>query len=1061
MAAAETNPGMAPVFSDHTLVCHNDNQWHFIHIDSSLSDTLGYSPAELSQAADGCALNLFPETDRASLHREVSSRLEHGAPCCFECLLTHRDGRTLRMIAFACPDQTSDTLYLLFHEFAPYKSLLLADRQKLRRLARLLTSSGLTVLEYLPGTDKLVFYDADLQVERMIPDYLRNFDTISLIHPDDRSAAKEFFLNHASGPLEIRLVAADGSVSRKILDGSLLAGEDIPQDIFVCSLKDVTAEKEREALLVAQARRDSLTKLYNPSAGRELINEYLLSKTPYASCGMMVIDIDYFKNVNDTYGHLFGDTVLITFARMLESLCRKDDIVMRAGGDEFVILLRDIGHTALINRAMKLVKSAQELQFSNNGYVPTCSVGVCYLPKNTFGYMYDQLFENADWALYRAKNKGRNRYEFCDTLQRFESCSNCHSQEPVSTDGIDARYLRNDIVATAFEVFEKMPSFDSAIELLFKIIGVRFQLDRITLFQADVSSNVSSRQYQWTADGVPAIPGMISGFSKEDFLTIFNSYDEYGTTVIQTEHTDIYSQDMCDMLKRNGIRSSVCSSMYCEGKYTGAMVYSVCSGNRTWSAQSRSQLGELTKIISAHLAKTQAINASTQGMLSLPDYDSLTGLLTFTRFREEVERLIVGGLASSHVIIYSDFENFKYFNQKYGYIMGDHLLKEYASFIIGSLRDKTDIFFTRVVGDQFILFMPLECGSDTAEKVHNTNEAFVQLISKRFPKMRLRLRSGIYAIEADCPSASDAIDAANYARKQVGPSDACSARMYDHTLDSLQTLEGELMSGLDDALLKKQFKVYLQPKFSLTDFSVIGAEALVRWQRDDGTLLYPDSFIPLYEKNGRIEELDFYVFEQVAAFLAKNEALGRRQIPISINASILHAANEQTVHRYLEILERYHVDPTLTEIELTETATVSDYTNVTRLFRSLQEANMHTSLDDFGAGYSVLNAVIDIPVNTVKIDRAFIMHCQANPKGIYFLKQIVQLVKGLGYQVLCEGVETDEQIEMLREAGCEEAQGYWFARPVPMEEYEKIVYEAETEEPRTDAEPGTSGQTTD
>ncbi len=1041
MATAETNPGAAPVFNDHSLVCRNDSEWHFIHIDSSLSGVLGYTPDGLSQLTGGCALNLFPERERTSLHRNVASRFEHGVPCCFESTLMHRDGRTIRMIAFAYPAQSAETFYLLLHEFAPYKSLLLADRQKLRRIARLLADSGLSILEYLPCADKMVFYDENLQADRVIADYLHNFDTVSMIHPDDRTVVKEFLMNHTSGPLEIRFVSADGSVSRKILDGSLLSGDDVPQDVFVCSLKDVTAEKEREALLLAQARRDSLTKLYNPSAGRDLINEYLLSKTPYASCGMMVIDIDYFKNVNDTYGHQFGDTVLITFARMLESLCRKDDIVMRAGGDEFVILLHDIGHTALINRAMKLVKSAQELQFSDNGYVLTCSVGVCYLPENTFGYMYDQLFENADWALYRAKNRGRNRYEFCDTLQRFESSSECHNPEAVSPDGIDARYLRNDIVATAFEVFEKMPDFDSAVKLLFKVIGVRFQLDRIMLFQVDVSNNISSRQYQWLADGVPPIPEMASGFSKEDFLTIFNSYDEYGTTVIQADHTEMYSQDMCDLLKRNGILSSVCSSMYCEGKYVGVMVYSVCSGKRCWSAQSRSQLGELTKIISAHLANTKSVNASSQGMLSAPNYDSLTGLLTFSRFREETERMIVGESAASYIIIYTDFENFKYFNQKYGYIMGDNLLKEFAGFITNSLQDVSDVFFTRVVGDQFILFMPHTPGFDAAQKVHSVNETFLQLISERFPDARLRLRSGIYAIEPGCPSASFAIDAANYARKQIRAADICSARMYDRTLDSLHTLEGDLINGMDDAFLKNQFKVYLQPKFSLIDYSVIGAEALVRWQRDDGTLLYPDTFIPVYEKNGRIEELDFYVFEQVAAFLAKNEALGRRQIPISINASILHAANEQTVYRYREILERYHVDPSLTEIELTETATVSDYTNVARLFRNLQDANMHTSLDDFGAGYSILNAVIDIPVNTIKIDRAFIVHCQTNPKGTYFLSQIIQLVKGLGCQVLCEGVETDEQIEMLREAGCEEAQGYWFAHPVPMEEYEKIVYE--------------------
>ena len=130
----------------------------------------------------------------------------------------------------------------------------------------------------------------------------------------------------------------------------------------------------------------------------------------------------------------------------------------------------------------------------------------------------------------------------------------------------------------------------------------------------------------------------------------------------------------------------------------------------------------------------------------------------------------------------------------------------------------------------------------------------------------------------------------------------------------------------------------------------------------------------------------------------------------------------------------------LIEIELTETSAVSDYENVKRLFRNLREAGFRTAMDDFGAGYSILNTVIDIPVDTVKMDRGFIKSCESSDRGIFFFKRMVSMVKGLGYHVVCEGIETQNQVDILREAGCEEAQGYWFARPVPVEEYEKMVY---------------------
>lgn len=917
------------------------------------------------------------------------------------------------------------------------QSQLLADRQKLAKLAVILKNSNISVFEYLLSKDTFILYDDRLQVSRTIPDYLSHLKTDGLIHPEDHRKVVEFFQMKRNGPLEIRVIAKDNNTGRKILDASLITGNDMQPDILVGTIKDVTLEREREELLENQAKRDSLTMLYNHISGKELINEYLADKNPYASCGLMVIDIDYFKNVNDSYGHLFGDTVLMALSRLFLSRFASHDIVMRAGGDEFVVFLKDISHSGLVKKANELVKSVRELTFEESSYSPTCSVGVCFLPENTSGYTYDHLFGNADWALYKAKEKGKNRYEFCDNLQRFQL--SLHEEDTLQSD-IDVRYLHNDIISTAFEIFEKMNCFDSAIELLLQVIGIRFQLDRITIIRMDTRTNTAGRQYQWTSSQAPKTLDDIESFTKEDFLTLFHSFDEYGTTVIQHDNLHMYSPQAARLFTQGEAKTTVFAAMYCEGKYTGAISYVVCGSKRYWSKQNRSQLGELTKIISAHLAKKLAMNASHQGITSSPEYDPLTGLLSFSRFREEVERIIVGGYATSHVMVYSDFENFKYFNQKWGYSTGDQLLKEFANYIIGTLRDESEVYFTRVVADQFIIFMPFDHSLNAEDGVRRINEEFIRQQAFRYPDIRLRIRTGIYYVQPDCISASAAIDAANYARKQLKDNFSATVQMFDEGLSKQQKLENEILSGMISAMQNHEFKIYLQPKFSMKDFSIVGAEALVRWQKADGTILYPNSFVPLYERNGRIIDLDFYIFEEVVAFLAKNNRLGRRQIPISVNASILHASNESTVKRYLEILNSYHINPALTEIELTETATVSDYDNVKKLFQSLQSEHIRTSLDDFGAGYSVLNTVIDIPVNTVKLDRVLITSCESSEKGIYFLRQIVRMIKGLGYHIVCEGVETKEQALILKNMGCDEGQGYWFSRPLPIEEYERLVY---------------------
>lgn len=299
------------------------------------------------------------------------------------------------------------------------------------------------------------------------------------------------------------------------------------------------------------------------------------------------------------------------------------------------------------------------------------------------------------------------------------------------------------------------------------------------------------------------------------------------------------------------------------------------------------------------------------------------------------------------------------------------------------------------------------------------------------------MRMGVYAIEPGCLSASAAIDKANFARKQVRSNTRVSAVQFDKKLEVKQTLTGELLSGLPQALENGEFKLYLQPKFSPKDLSVIGAEALTRWIKPDGTVVYPDQFIPILESTGHIVELDLYIFEQVAQFLQRNAQAGHRLLPIAVNASAVLAREDAPTQEYSEILEKHNISARMLEIELTETAVVSEYDRVKRLLSSFQSDGMQTSLDDFGAGGSLLNNMVDIPVNTIKLDKLFLTRCSSNARGTDFLREIVHLVKRLGYNVICEGIETEEQVQLLRSLDCDGAQGFWFSKAIPAEEFER------------------------
>ncbi len=911
-------------------------------------------------------------------------------------------------------------------------------------LASMIKRKELLLFEYFPEREVFILYDGQFQMLQKIEHFMEYLQKEDKIHPEDKWKMVGFCNGEVRNSIEIRYVEGEGLISRKNLNSVYLPKSLNEESVLLGSIRDVTIERRREEQLQEEAQRDPLTKLYNKRAGTKLIEKYLRTKDPYSACGLMIIDVDYFKDVNDNYGHLFGDVVLKDLAKLLLMVCDKKDVVMRAGGDEFVILFKDIPNKALVRKAMQLVHSIRNQTFQEKEYSMTCSIGVCYLPENVSGYTYEQILKNADWALYRAKENGRDQYVFCDSLQRFQSVE--EKKEKIEEHRRGKRPIsgyRGSLVATAFETFEKAGDFDSAVNSLLEIVGKSFNLDRITVFRTDIKVNMSEKMYQWTADNVPQALEQKINYKKEDFLKLFYSYDENGTTVLQEDEMKAlgYSEHGIQTLLHGDAKTAVHTAIYYEGKYAGSVSYMVCKEKRSWKKEERQILGEITKIIAAHLGKLFLMNSMSNGMFTNPEFDDLTGLISFTRFKEEVERVLANDSISSYVMVYTDFENFKYFNQKWGYQMGDRLLREFSNYIIGTMQQEEQIYFTRVVSDQFLLFMPYKKRSDTAEAVDRLNQTFVEQQEKIFPDTRIRIRTGIYFIEEANGNTSIAIDAANYARKQVSKVTGISVKVYGKEMEEKQRVENEIINGFDLAMRNREFKIYLQPRVSLFDYSIIGAEAVVRWQRTDGTVMIPDAFIPLYERNGRIIDLDFFVFEEVVKFLAENKKKGRKLIPISVNASILHARDCDTVEHYLEILNRYGINPALLEIELTETATVSYYDNVKRLFERFQKVNMQTALDDFGSGYSLLNTVIDIPVNTVKIDKVFMDNCKTSERGMYFLHQIVAVVKGLGYRVVCEGVENLEQVEVLRKAGCEEAQGFWFAHPMPVEEFEQIMYQ--------------------
>lgn len=653
--------------------------------------------------------------------------------------------------------------------------------EKFHKYEKMLSKSNISVYEYYPATDTAVKLDASLNVVRKISPYMNEINSERWLDLQEQSRYVQFLRGMSNGNIEIQYADDDGHMTLKSIRKLYMVDETTGEEYLLITKKDVTKQKNTERKYREQAQRDSMTKLYNRVSGKEIVESYLDRKNPYESCGMLVMDVDYFKGVNDSYGHLFGDKVLIKISQLLMDHFDKKAVVSRVGGDEFVVFFYDIDNNQLVSRIGGFFDDIKTLTFEENDYIPTCSIGVCFVPKNASNCSYDQIFQNADWALYQAKKRGRNRYVFCDNMHRYNEEIMEAGQKEAAKQQLDARYFQNDILATAFEVFEKHRYFDDAIKQLLQIIGIRFQLDRISVVDIDIRNNIASCSYQWRANGVKAALEKPQCYKREDFQKFFSKYNAFNALVINDENVNEYSVEGQRLVMQNNTRTVLHIARYDEGRYAGTVAFVTCNKNRFWSLDKMHELSEVVKLFSVYRRKSLGVNKYGCGWYN--DYDDLTGLISFARFKEDVEHIIVSGTRQDSVMVYSDIENFSEYNRKYGFEQGDRLLKEFAQYIIGTMQKVEKTYFARIVSDQFVLFMPYDISvNDIEYKVQRINDSFIRTYMGDDDGIKINIRTGIYKVTGACSGVSAAIDAANSARKHIKPSDELKVVIYNESM---------------------------------------------------------------------------------------------------------------------------------------------------------------------------------------------------------------------------------------------------------------------------------------
>lgn len=414
------------------------------------------------------------------------------------------------------------------------------------------------------------------------------------------------------------------------------------------------------------------------------------------------------------------------------------------------------------------------------------------------------------------------------------------------------------------------------------------------------------------------------------------------------------------------------------------------------------------------------------------EHDALTGLYNRSAFCKKTADYLEKHTDVEHVVIQFDIERFKIINELYGSEKGDEVL----CVIANALRESVDGLgiYGRMEADHFVLCVPAD-PNGVEECMKNVEHALMQTEIDR----QIILYYGIYQVADAAMPVSIMCDRANLALRSVKGDYNKRAALYDAGMHQQVLNEHELRSEGDQALRTGQFEPFLQPIFNLEHGTLASAEALVRWRHPEKGLIPPGQFIPFFENSGFIVRLDSYIRESVCEFMVNMDNTGVTCPPVSVNVSRLEFYDPRLCQKLRDLVEYYKIEPSRLRLEITESAYADNAAQLLETMDELHALGFSMLMDDFGAGFSSLSMLRDVPVDMIKLDMRFLGQGNELDRERGILSAIVPMAKSLSLPVIAEGVETAEQAEFLKSLNCDYVQGFYFARPMPQAEFVEVV----------------------
>ena len=434
----------------------------------------------------------------------------------------------------------------------------------------------------------------------------------------------------------------------------------------------------------------------------------------------------------------------------------------------------------------------------------------------------------------------------------------------------------------------------------------------------------------------------------------------------------------------------------------------------------------IPKVFQPEIIRFRVLNTIKRSMAHSLEHDGLTGLYTIQKFSQCVKRNLENNQDTKFTFIRLDIERFKMINNFYGIEAGDRLLIYISGLTeIDAIMGNDDVFGI--------------CFPKDEEKLNG----FILYIKRELKKYKaayyLETAMGIYDILDNNLDVRNIIARATLAAKQCKGQYMIHEARYTEELRAKIIREQNIINEMEHALETGEFVVYFQPKYELDHCRPSGAEALVRWKKADGTIVSPGDFIPVFESNGFIIRLDYYVWDQVCRYIKNNLAHRGDSEVISVNVSRVNLYNPDFLESLVNLVEKYKIPPKYLHLELTESAFSDDARMIQNAVDYLHKAGFTILMDDFGSGYSSLNVLKDIDIDVLKIDMRFLSKGSSEERGEKILEAVIKMAKSLDMLVIAEGVEEEKQVKMLKRLGCDYIQGYYFAKPMPKKDYVKLL----------------------